>query len=193
MSEEFDTDAEGNPTSETAPVESTASQAPETKPTDADADYIEKMKKLHSALGLPRMLEDSKAIREDLNMLSANFNKLCENLQGAQAANQQTTSTQQQGDDISPEQKMLLLKDATAGVTDLVKAWKGTPVNPMMQQQNQFNDMIMQSFAKMIQAKVDETIFSTYQTTPIPPEQMNLVRSIQNQATNISQKSPFEK
>jgi len=88
---------------------------------------------------------------------------------------------------------MLLLKDGIAGVADLVKAWKGTTASPQMQQQNDFQSMIMQSFAKMIQAKVDETIFSTY-GTQIPVDQLQQVRNIQNQAANIAQATPaFEK
>ena len=37
-------------------------------------------------------------------------------------------------------------------------------------QNNQLQDMIMNSFAKMIQAKVDETIMTTYRTDVRPPE-----------------------
>ncbi len=153
---------------------------------------LEKIKKLHVALGLPAMIEDSKAIREDMNSLSTNFNKLCEALNSAQNTNQQSQTTTNQ-DDVSPEQKMLLLKDGIAGVADLVKAWRGNVMPPQMQQQNDFQSMIMQSFAKMIQAKVDETIFSTY-GTQIPVDQINTVRQIQSQVANISQQRPsFEK
>src|SRR3990167_1588007 len=37
-------------------------------------------------------------------------------------------------------------------------------------QNNQLQDMIMNSFAKMIQAKVDETIMATYRTDVRPPD-----------------------
>ena len=167
------------------------SENPEKSQEDIKAEQqAEQIKKLHTALGLPTMIEDSKAIREDMNSLSENFNKLCEALNSAQNTNSQQPTN---GDDVSPEQKILLLKDGIAGVADLVKAWKGNTLAPQMQQQNDFQSMIMQSFAKMIQAKVDETIFSTY-GTQIPVNQIETVRTIQNQVANISQPRPgFEK
>ena len=156
-----------------------------------------KIENLAKALDLPRMNEDIALVREEVHSVAQNLNKLCEALNSAQTANQsQQSQNHSQTDDIPPEQKMLLLKDGIAGIADLVKAWKGTTMPPQMQQQNDFQSMIMQSFAKMIQAKVDETIFSTY-GTQIPIDQLQQVRQIQQQAANLAPQQPttprFEK
>ncbi|PBO85758.1 MAG: hypothetical protein COA77_02530 [Thaumarchaeota archaeon] len=174
-------------------------EAPEPKLTPEQMEESQKIKeklqKTKEALGITRMNEDMSELRAEIHSVATNLNKLCDALGSANNANQQQAQSQQQtqSDEIPPEQKMLLLKDGIAGVADLVKAWKGTTASPQMQQQNDFQSMIMQSFAKMIQAKVDETIFSTY-GTQIPVDQLQQVRNIQNQAANIAQATPaFEK
>jgi len=156
----------------------------------------EKLEKIANALNIPRINEDISDLRTEVQSVANNLTKLVNAINDArmqQPQEQQQQQQRMQSDDIPPEQKMLLLKDGIAGIADLVKAWKGTSTPPALQQQNDFQGMIMQSFAKMIQAKVDETIFSTY-GTQIPVDQLQQVRQIQQQAANIVQPKPgFEK
>lgn len=171
-------------------------------PDDIEAqkakEYQEKMQKLSKTLGIDLMKEDAKEMRTKLDNVSAGVQHLLEQLdkfnkmQG-QPQPPQEMMQQMTDEEMPPEQKLLAVKEILLGIGDVVKSFKGTPVPQGVQQQNMFQNLIMDSFAQMIKAKVDETMFGTYGSV-IPPDQMKLLMQWkQMQANQNNPSQPFEK
>ena len=134
----------------------------------------EQIQKLSKALKIDRINEDISALREDTQKVSKSLIDLVTAINEARNPQPQEPSTKPiaQGEAVTREEMMMIVKDLGGIAADIFKTYKGT--NSSNTNDGAYGNIIMQSLARAFQVHVDDIVYGTLQRLP-PSAQTNYI------------------